>query len=65
MVEERCPECGADFETVWQARVGTGVQGYEPAFGKGTVAVALGRCKNCNISFESTDGGVWHRQGDL
>lgn len=64
MVEERCPECGADFETVWHVTAGTNLQGYEPVFGKARVAVDMGRCNNCNISFESVDGGSWHRQGD-
>ena len=31
MVEEACPECGADFESVWRVRVATNPQGYEPA----------------------------------
>jgi hypothetical protein len=64
MVEESCPECGADFETVWHVTLGTNLQGYKPVFGKAPVAVDVGRCNNCNISFESLDGGPWHRQGD-
>ncbi len=64
MVEESCPECGADFGTVWHVMVGTNLQRYKPFFGKAPVAVDVGRCKNCNISFESLDGGRWYRQGD-
>lgn len=64
MVAESCPECGADVETVWHVTVGTNLQGCEPVFGKAPVAVDVGRCNNCNISFESIGGGPWHRQGD-
>jgi hypothetical protein len=64
MVEASCPECGADFERVWYVTVGTKPQGYEPVFGKAPVVVDMGRCNNCNSSFESVDGGPWHRQGE-
>ena len=64
MVEENCPECAADFESVWHVTVGTNLQGYEPVFGKAPVAVDMGRCDNCNISFESVDEGARRRQGD-
>jgi hypothetical protein len=63
MVDESCPECGADLETVWRVTVGTDLQGYEPVYGKARVDVEVGRCNNCNVSFESVDGGPWRRQG--
>jgi uncharacterized protein (UPF0212 family) len=62
MVERICPACGADFETVWQVTVGTNLQGYKPVFGKAPVAIDIGRCNNCNTTFESVDGGPWERQ---
>ena len=64
MVEEICPECGGDFETVWHVTFGTDLQGYKPVFGKAPVAVDMGRCNNCNINFESVDGGPWQGQRD-
>lgn len=63
MVEESCPTCGADLETVWHVTVGTNLQGYEPVFEKAPVAVDIGRCNSCTIGFESVDGEPWLRQG--
>jgi hypothetical protein len=62
MVEERCPECGGEFESVWHVSVGTKTQGYTPVLG-GPGVVEIGRCNTCNISFERLDAGPWHRQG--
>lgn len=64
MAEDGCPDCDADFATIWHVTVGTNLQGYEPVFGNAPVAVDIGRCNNCNTSFESVDGGPWRRQGD-
>jgi len=62
MVEHSCPECGAELPTVWHVTVGTNLQGYTPVFGRAPVALDVGRCNNCNISFERIDGGPWCRQ---
>jgi hypothetical protein len=62
MVENGCPECGHEFDTVWQVAVGTNLQGYTPVFG-GPVVVDIGRCNNCNTSFERIGDGTGHRQG--
>ncbi len=62
--DDGCPECDGEFASVGQVTVGTNLQGYEPVFGKAPVAVDIGRCNNCNISFERVDGGPWRRQGD-
>ena len=64
MVQDGCPDCGADSETVWRMTVGANLQGYEPVFGKAPIAVDMGRCNNCSTSFESFDGGPWRRQGN-
>lgn len=64
MAEHACPECNADFATVWHVTVGTNPQGYEPVFGEAPVEVEMGRCARCNVDFQRVDGGPWHRQGD-
>jgi hypothetical protein len=37
-----CPECGQDFESMWQVAVGDS-GGYQPVFG-GPVVLDVGRC---------------------
>ena len=59
--EYECPECGAAFDSLWHVTVGES-GGYKSVFG-GPVALDMGRCNNCNIDFERTDGGSWRRQG--
>ena len=62
MVEAGCPECGGDFGALWQVTVGTDLKGYTPVFG-GPVVLDMGRCNNCDMSFERIDAGPWRRQG--
>jgi hypothetical protein len=54
----------SDFVTTWHVTVGANLQGYEPVFGKAPVAIEVGRCNNCNTSFERIDGGPWRRQSE-
>jgi hypothetical protein len=56
-----CPECGQDFESMWQVAVGDSGE-YQPVFG-GPVVLDVVRCNNCNMNLERVDGGPWHRQG--
>ena len=58
MAEGSCPECGADFETVWRVTVGTNLQGYEPVFGKAPVVVDMGRCNDCTSVSRGSKPGL-------
>lgn len=59
MPDDVCPQCGREFESIWGVTVGD-AGGYKPVFG-GPVVLDLGRCNNCNITFERTDAGPWRR----
>jgi hypothetical protein len=63
MVEGGCPDCAVEFAMIWEVTVGSVLDGYTPVFGDAPVVVEVGRCDNCNISFERIDGGPWRRQG--
>lgn len=58
--EYACPGCGGVFPAVWQVTVGESDR-YEPVFG-GPVALDLGRCEHCNISYEQRGRGLWRQR---
>ena len=60
MLEHRCPECGEEFEVVWQVAIGT-AGGYTPVFG-GPVVIDYARCTTCHREYERTSAGPWRRR---